>query len=386
MPKSIFSGQVADNAKEQKNRTSQYGHLSLPRGINLFQMAGGDRVSLDFLPYRVTDPKHLDRKDERNRAIPGSLWYKHPYRLHRGIGANNESIVCPTSIGRKCPICEFRKKLVAKNADKDDIRAVNASLRNLYVVVPLDHKEYEKKPHIWDISQFLFQDMLIDELGEDPESREIFPDLEEGLTLKIRFSEEQMGKNKFGKASRIDFVERKHQYTEKILKEVPNLDEILHFITYDEILEKFLEEDEDKPKSKSEDEEDEAPVRTHPSRHDKEDDEEEEEKEPVRPKRRVADDDEDEKPAKKRRVPPLVDEDEAPVRPKRRAVKDDDEEAPAPKQKGKAKATECPSDYVFGKDCDKYEECDKCPVWEDCFEAKDAMKGKTKVKEDDDDE
>jgi len=381
MPKSVFSGQIADNAKEQKNRTSQYGHLNLPRGINLFKEAGGDRVALDFLPYKVTDPKHPDRKEDRNRAMPGTLWYKRPYRLHRGIGVNNESVVCPAFLGKKCPICEYKRKLQAKNADKDDIRAVNASLRNLYIVMPLDHKQFEKKPHIWDISQFLFQDMLIDEIGEDPEAREIFPDLEEGLTLKIRFSEEQMGKNTFGKASRIDFVERKHQYTEKILKEVPNLDEVLRILTYDAIMEKFMEADDEKPKPKDEDG-DEAP----PRRRHVDPDEDDDDEEPVRPKRRIVDeededkDDDEEPPAKKRHVE--ADEEE-PVKPKRRITKEDDDEEPAPKQKTKVKATECPSGYVFGKDCEKYEECDECPVWEACFEAKDALKGK-KVKEDDD--
>src|SRR5512135_3174256 len=137
MPKSKFAQQVADASREQKTKTSQYGHLNIPRGVPIIKETGGSRLELDFLPYKVTDPKHPDRKDETERAIPGALWYRRPYRLHRGIGVNNESVVCPTSVGKRCPICEYRKKLMAKNADKDDISAVTSRLRNLYVVIPL---------------------------------------------------------------------------------------------------------------------------------------------------------------------------------------------------------------------------------------------------------
>src|SRR6056297_919192 len=247
--RSKFKGKVTANSHKQKSQGAQYGHLNLPKGINVFKETPGDKVRLDILLYEVTDPKHPDRDNELEIAIPGELWYKRPYKLHRNIGPNNESAVCPTSFGRKCPVCEYRAKLLQGGADWQDdaVKALKASNRNLYVVVPKGQKDYEEKPHVWDISQFLFQDKLNDELEED-EDYGVFPDLEEGMTLRIRFSEEKLGKNTFAETSRIDFEERDEQYDKDILKKVPNLDEILSYLSYSKLKAKFLElEDEPTP-------------------------------------------------------------------------------------------------------------------------------------------
>ncbi len=385
MPKSKFASNVADSSRENKNRASS--HLKLPHGIPLFKEEGGMRVSLDFLPYKVTDPKHPDRKDETERAVVGSLWYRRPYRLHRNIGVNNEGVVCPGSIGKKCPICEVRKRLVSRDAEKEDIDAVKSSLRMIYCVIPKGHKDYEEILHIWDMSSFLFQDMLDDEMGEDPDGRGIFPDPEEGLTLRIRFSEEKMGKNKFGKASRIDFVEREEKYTEKTLNKVPNLDDILLILSYDQIKEKFMEEGEEETTSKHkhhDDDDDDEPIR--PKRKMKEEEEDDDE-EPVRPKRRVKEeDDDDEKPARPKRK--VVEEEEEEEKPRRKkAVQEDEEEEEEEEEKPHKRINKngtCPSGYVFGKDCEKYQECDDCPVWKQCYAAKGAMKTKPKVDNDED--
>ena len=222
-----FKGKVGRNTEKQ-NRGSQFGHLNLPKGLNVFKEEPGSRIKLDIIPYQVTSKVHLDRDEEYEIAVPGTLWYKHPYYLHRNIGANNESVVCPKSMNQTCPICEYRSQLMKEGAkwDDDTVKALKPSMRNLYVVIPKDNKKYDEVPHIWDISQFLFQEKLNEEIQED-ERYETFPDLEEGYTLRIRFSEEQLGSNKFADTSRIDFIEREKGYDEDILEDVPNLDEIL---------------------------------------------------------------------------------------------------------------------------------------------------------------
>jgi len=64
------------------------------------------------------------------------------------------------------------------------------------------------------------------------------------------------------------------------------------------------------------------------------------------------------------------DEEEEAPKPKKPAQKepaeDDEEEAPSkPKTGGK----KCPAGGTFGKDVDKHDECDDCPLWEACEEA-----------------
>jgi hypothetical protein len=87
--------------------------------------------------------------------------------------------------------------------------------------------------------------LLTKELKEN-EEYEVFPDLEEGLTLKIRFEPGTFQtKNPYPQASRIDFLERDEQYTEKILDKIPNLDEVLIELSYQELKNKFFEMDEE---------------------------------------------------------------------------------------------------------------------------------------------
>src|ERR1700722_4822173 len=185
--KKSFRDKVAKNSQQQRTRASNYGHLRLPRGVNVFKETPGGRASLDFLPYVVTDERHPDRDDEDGTAVPDSTWYRRPYRLHKRIGSNDDSIVC---LGKRCPICEYRARLLAEGADYTDpiISDLKASDRNLYYVVPKDDKSYEDRPHIWDMSQFLFQDKLNDELEENPDFGD-FPELEDGRTVRIRFAE-----------------------------------------------------------------------------------------------------------------------------------------------------------------------------------------------------
>lgn len=355
--KKRFKGTVSRNAQKQQKGAS-YGHLNLPKGLSVFKEEPGSRVNLDILPYEVTAANHPDRDDEYEIAVPGSLWYKHPYWLHRNIGPDNQSIVCPSSIGQKCPICEYRAQLLKDGAkwDDDSVKALKPSMRNLYVVIPKGSKKYEEVPHIWDISQFLFQAKLNEEIGEN-EEYETFPDLEEGYTLRIRFSEESFGGNKFADTSRIDFKERNKPYDESILEEIPSLDELLEISPYKTIeaiffggidVEEVEEDEEEKParrqkpagsKPKPESEFDDL------SEDDDDDDVEEEEDE----EEEEEDEEEEEKPVT------------------RRTKK---QEKPSRNKKDKGH-TKCPHNHIFGDDCEEYEDCDECEFWEECMAASD---------------
>jgi len=63
---------------------------------------------------------------------------------------------------------------------------------------------------------------------------------------------------------------------------------------------------------------------------------------------------------------------------KKQAEEDDEEGDDLPFKKGKKTAPtkkgstsgECPSDHVFGKDVDKFDECDACDLWDECMAAK----------------
>lgn len=367
-----FRGKVSHNAKKQATG-AQYGYLRLPKGVNVYQIEGGGRdqprVKFDILPYRVEDENHPDRDKDLEIATVGELWYRRPFFLHRSIGAAKDSLVCPTSVGKKCPICEYRRKRQQAGAEKEEIDAMKASQRNLYALVPIEDKKHEEKIHIWDISQFLFQKLLNEEIEEN-ENYESFPDPEEGYTLRVRFEAKTFGgSNPFFEANRIDFEERNYVYDDEFLATVPCLDHILEVKSYEELERIFLEiEDPDEESEKG-------------SETAGADDPDQETTSPRRPKPKSADpapadeEEEDEKPRDRRplrRAPPApdagADEEEAPPRQARQAA------GPTRQRETKPAAGHCPSGYKFGVDTDKYDECAQCSEWETCIDAKEAVK------------
>ena len=258
--KSAFSGKISKSVAANKAKGNSYGYLMLPSGVNMWSPTPGSKgVKIDILPYIISDKNHPDKIEDSSIAMKGDEWYRRPFSIHRNIGANNDAVVCLKSFGKKCPLCEERDRLFKNDASKAETDVLKASKRNLYVVVPLNSDKHDKVPHLFDMSDYLFQQKLNDEMDEDPDN-EAFPDLEDGLTLNIRFSSETIGSGKpFAEVSRIDFEKRKEQYKAKeISKKIPDLDSILKELSYSKLEAMFQEEDEVKeevdetPKKKKE--------------------------------------------------------------------------------------------------------------------------------------
>ncbi len=347
--KSNFREKVTTDVKRQQSRVNFYGYLNIPKGIRVIPIEPDEKIKLDFLPYVVSDPKHPDRNPEKDIAMPGTLWYKRPFKIHRNIGAANETIVCPTSIGKRCPICEYRAKLMKERVGKESTDTLKPSLRNLYVVVPIDHAQLESVPHILDISQYLFQDLLNKELEEN-EDYAVFPDLEEGLSLRIRFEGRTIGKSQpFPEVSRIDFFEREHSYSEDILKEIPDLDKVLHILSYEELESKFFEIDIEENSEK---------LTTLNS---------EIEKEPV--KREVFHRNSVKESVKEKEIE--LDEDkpiEKEENEERQVRKSSFIEEKKERKESIGRSLErCPYGYRFGIDNSDYDECEKCEIWDSCY-------------------
>lgn len=339
--KSNFRKQTVNDAKRQRKEASSYGYLNLPKGIKPFTLKEKTRdILLDFIPYVVTDSHHPDRDVDESRAIVDSLWYKRPFKVHRNVGVDNETVVCLTSVKKKCPICEFVAEQRRKGKDWEEIKDTIAKDRNLYAVIPIDSENHDDIIHVWDVSWFLFQNELNEQLEEEPDNG-IFPALEEGLTLDVKFRWKKFGKNLFPETRDIDFKERDEQYDEKILDDVPNLDEMLNVLSYKELEAKFLELDDEEPAEEIADEHPSSTQRRKTS-------ESEIEKEDV-----------DEKPSRRKRRGPeeKEDTDEKPKRSRRVRAEEQEE-------------NKCPHGFEFGakKDCEKHDECDKCEVWDDCVD------------------
>jgi hypothetical protein len=368
---SKFSGKVRDNAQKTKQTGASFGYLNLPKGISMFSPEPGGKCHLDFMPYVVSSPKHPDGIE------PGEIWYKRPFKAHRNIGVEKDSVICLTSIGKKCPICEYRTQMIKEGRDKVETDALKPSARNLYVVIPKKNKKLEEKPHLFDISQAMFQNLLAEELEEN-ESNEVFPDLEQGYTLKIRWDSKTIGGSKpFAEASRIDFEDRDDPYSEDIMEDIPDLDAVLNIMTYQALEKKFLEMEDEEDGSEGEHE---APKQEKRKAKAPEPVDDEEDEEPPAPK-------------KKRKSDPIPDPDEdeqddvcIACKGTGKNSKGDEckicqgsGEKPQPVQqkplktgsKTEKSGKKCSFGHVFGTDCEKFDSCDDCDDWDICIEAKD---------------
>lgn len=238
--------------RSRKTRKTGRKYLSMPDGWNLYKAEPGS-IKIDILPYIVGDVK--THPEGENMAE--DVWYRFPYKLHGSVGPNRTTLVCPSTIGKPCPVCEKRQEIF-DDPDMDNKAAgkFRASPRSLFVIKVKggDDKKAMGKKFIWDISDFCFFDQMDVELDHGEEEWNDFACLEGGYTLKVRLLEESFDGNKYPKCDRIDFIERK-DYNESILDKLPCLDDVIipNIKTYNEI-EAILEgeeEEEETPKEKS---------------------------------------------------------------------------------------------------------------------------------------
>ena len=121
---SVFKGRIKENASKRK-KGSAYGYLRIPKGVDVFSPDPDSTVEMDIMPYVVTTKNHPDGIEK------GGIWYKRPFKTHRSIGADPQTVVCPTTIGKKCPICEKRAELKKEGGEEEEIKALRPSDRNL---------------------------------------------------------------------------------------------------------------------------------------------------------------------------------------------------------------------------------------------------------------
>jgi len=323
--KKSMKDRVKKVAAQARERTG-VGSINLPEDMDFWKEKKG-RNLIDIIPYEVSIPNHPDG------AEPGELWYRMPYKVHFvGFGDNMKSYVCPGTIGRKCPICEYVAQAMKKGTlDDDAIASLKPKSRVLYNIIPRGKRD-EQEVHVWDISYYNFQQQLDEEIDEGEEDWAGFADLEDGYTLKVRFSEQKFGKRTFYRASRIDFVKR-DDYDEDILDDVVQLDSALNILSYKELEKKFLELDD----------EDEEEEKVEPVEDVDRDDEKEEDEPPFDPDEEEQEERKEEKPRRER---------------KRRSRK---------KREDEEEKRECPHGHVFGDDFDEYDECDDCKIWKYCM-------------------
>ena len=355
--KSNFAEKMKKHLQKRKQKdVSNVNYLNLPKGLDIFRVDEDvKKLKIDILLYKVTDKNHPDADFNEGVAVENSLWYRRPIDIHQGVGINNLSFVCPSMFGKKCPICEYRKKRIDEGADKEEFKKYYPQHRSIYLIIPRafysksnDRWESYKEDHlyIWNISNKNFQDELEAALEDSPENYS-FACYKGGKTLVLSLKWEKLGKTTFPVVKHIEFVDRE-DYDENEADKLPSLDNIFNIPSYDELKAKFFEIDDTEVNENVEPVEDDEIVAPAITRLTKS-----VEYESVEPKKMV----------RNIKVDEDEDEDALPF------VKDENEPPFAKPTKVETKG-KCPFGFKFG-DYGKHDECDSdCDVWEECIKFK----------------
>jgi hypothetical protein len=295
--------------KKSTTQTSGGGNwFRLPEGVETWEPKEKGKFKIDVIPYETTSDNHP------NEVAKGVVWYQHPFKVHHGVGADGKSIVCPTTVGKKCPICEEISRL-SKNYDENE-ETIKSLRAQRYVAFNILHPDDPDKVAIFALSVGKFYNALEKEIQESDEDdiANFFDVTESGKTLKVRFSEASYAGKKYLEATKIEFIDREPMDEDEIFSKVVNLDEMFVVMEYDKLNALFLqtedeaEEEEEKSKAKAKD----KPTSKRAKPSDDEDDEDDEEEDdipfnhpPKKEKSKPAkneeedEDEEDEKPTKK---------------------------------------------------------------------------------------
>lgn len=226
---------VRNWAKKQQEKTGPgkwNTYLKLPEGVELFK-AKGKETLFDVIPYRVT-------VDDNPDAPKGETFFCKTFFVHENVGPERKQVLCPSTFGRACPICEEHSRL-RSSGDKELSAKMNKRERMIMNII--DRKGNADKIVIYDTKCYgMFGDMLVEaiEIAENDNGIS-FDDPREGRAVRTRWEEKPMGDGgKYWKPTRIDFVERgkdggRTAYNPKVVDKAVDLDNVLVELGYKEL-------------------------------------------------------------------------------------------------------------------------------------------------------
>lgn len=220
---------VSARSRVQKKSSESFSTVwKLPEGVNQFKVDKKGVYLLDFIPYPIKNNPHAGDGYE-----PGDPHYERTFFVHYTGGKDGKTILCGQTFKNKCPVCDYKAKL-SRNADADpeDIEQLKAKERQLFNVI--DIRNRDRGIQIFECSYWTFGKLLEDKINfaEEEDGYEYFADPQEGFTVRVAFKEENTGGFTYFKATDIEFRPRKKQYTDAIIDEATNLDDLFEEKSY----------------------------------------------------------------------------------------------------------------------------------------------------------
>lgn len=159
--------------------------------------------------------------------------------VHRNVGVNKSSVVCPRMFGHRCPICDLFDQLRAEGQAYENIKNLRPSRRMIYCVWVHDREKVEeaKGVQILEISHFQFENK-INAINRDPRTGEliIFADPDDGRSLAFQ---KIKGTGKFAEITGYQFLSRPAPIPDAICEQAAmvHLNELPKELSYETIVE-----------------------------------------------------------------------------------------------------------------------------------------------------
>lgn len=236
--------------------------FKLPENIKVFNPKKPCVVRFDIIPFPAGKGNRF--------AGEGELYFEKTVFVHAQVGPNKAPKVCnERTFGKPCAICEHRKQL-QKDADVEEevIKSLYPKERQGFNILLHEDGGQEKELMFMEMAYWNFGktlNMKIAGADKDEDGNgeyDFFADPEIGLTLRVSFIEDSMGKGSYIRAGDIEFKERRKPITEDILEQAIPLDECIVPENYKELSQLFMqtneaeEEDEDTDDDDDRDDED----------------------------------------------------------------------------------------------------------------------------------
>jgi len=344
--------------------TLDYPRLKAETGIEKIKLApslGDDHPYVfSFLPFPVTSshPKYRHLKGVFKDSPP--VDWKLNLTFHKvSTPTGNYKVLCnQKNYGEACPFCEKKQDLFNRHdgnynamstETQNEVKSLNDTERDFFFI--LNHAD--GKIYVMEYASYYFGETLNKKMSRSHrgESSIILAhpgpgghDLE--FYIEPSSLKDNRGNFLIGPIQEMEFVSRKEAIDPEILESVPALDKYIKKYTYEELESMldgtyFITNDGDEEEDTESAPEPEVATQ----------------REPRRPQRPVPEEKVPEEEPSSRIVlgKPLEEEDSREARRRRREEKSMEKEEVA-----------CPAGGTFGKDIDGFNECDDCPIYDEC--------------------
>lgn len=365
--------------------TLDYAKLKAETGIEKIKLkvsgADDEPYRFSFLPFLIT--KNHPRYDKLKGVFMGSdpIDWRLNLVFHRiSTPTGSYKVLCPTkNYGEPCPFCERKQELFAEHegnfkamdkATQEEVKSLNDTERDFFLVLNHD----DDKVYVMEYSTFFFGDRLTKKMARSHrgESNIILAHPgPNGHDLEFFIEPAQVKDNRgnpvIGPIEEMEFVRRKDAIDEELLKTLPPLDKYIKRYSYDE-MEGMLDgtffvsgrhNNEDKEDSEP------APAQSGVNFEEKKDDESS-----SRSRRRRSRGVDSDNASATTTEKDMDEEPRAVIgrKPQESDHDDDSREARRRRRQRRSKEStpECPAGGTFGKDIDNFDECEDCPIYDDC--------------------